>query len=68
MVLALSEKLPSQFDSLADYPHAFVVACVVIVAVVGIWLFLKILKWTIWLLIVGAVVLGAGTLLWVLLH
>jgi hypothetical protein len=45
-------------DSLAGYPPWFVAACVTIVAAVGIWIFAKLLKWSLYLLMVLVVISG----------
>ncbi|MCX6955984.1 MAG: hypothetical protein NTV51_27925 [Verrucomicrobia bacterium] len=55
-------------DSLADYPRWLVVACVTIVLAAAIWVVMKLLKWTLWLLLFAVLVLGLGTAGWMLLR
>ena len=56
------------FESLAEYPHWFVVACAVVAAAAVIWLLLKLLKLALWLFFVGVVVAAALTAVWLLLR
>ncbi|MFY9926095.1 MAG: hypothetical protein ABSF76_17255 [Opitutaceae bacterium] len=52
------------FQSLAAYPHWFVVACSVLAAVAVLWVLLKLLKAAMWLLFFGlliAVALAAAS-------
>jgi uncharacterized membrane protein YhdT len=71
MVLALikaAQVAPTVFDSLADYPQWFVVACVTIVAAVLIWLVVKVLKWTLWLLLITVLLVGGAAVVGLLLR
>ena len=71
MVLALikaAQVAPSVFDSLADYPRGFVVACMTIVAAVLIWVAMKVLKWALWLLLITVLVVGGATAVALLLR
>lgn len=56
------------FESLAEYPRWFVVACLTVVAAASIWLTIKILKWSLYLLLTLIVIVGGGTALWLLFH
>lgn len=59
---------PPLFDSLAEYPRWFVVACVTVVAALGIWLLIKVVKVALYLLL-GAVIIGGIVAVgWLLLH
>jgi hypothetical protein len=49
------------FDSLADYPHWFVVACVALAALGGLWILARLLKLAMWMLFVGILVVAAAT-------
>jgi hypothetical protein len=49
------------FDSLAGYPHWFVVACVVLAALGVVWLLAKVLKLAMWMLFVGILLVAAAT-------
>lgn len=60
MPLALQKVSPTVVDSLADYPHWFVVACVTIVAAVLIWLLVKVLKWTLWVILITVLLVGGA--------
>jgi hypothetical protein len=52
------------FDSLAEYPHWFVVACGVLVAAAALWLLLKLLKAAVGLLYVGVLVAACAAAIW----
>jgi hypothetical protein len=56
------------FDSLAEYPHWFVVTCAAVAAAAVLWLLLKLLKVALWLLFVGVVVAAGLTAIWLLLR
>ena len=47
-------------ESLKAYPEWFVVACVTIVAAVAIWVLVKLLKWALWALLIGVLVVGGA--------
>lgn len=66
MLLALLSKLSAStmLDSLADYPRWVVVACVTIVLAAAIWVMMKLLKWTLWLLLFAVLIIGLGTAAW----
>lgn len=66
--LALLSKpsAPMILDSLADYPRWVVVACATIVLGAAIWVVMKLLKWTLWLLLLSVVIIGLGTAAWLL--
>lgn len=68
MFLALLSKpsAPMILDSLADYPRWVVVACATIVLGAAIWVVMKLLKWTLWLLLLSVVIIGLGTAAWLL--
>jgi uncharacterized membrane protein YhdT len=68
MLLALTKIAPTVVESLADYPHWFVVACVTIVAAVLIWLTVKVLKWTLWLLLIAVLLVGGAAVVALLLR
>jgi hypothetical protein len=62
--------LPHQtwLDSLASYPHWFVVACVTLVAAAVIWVLAKLLKWGLYAIIALVLVSGLGASVWLLFH
>ena len=68
MFLALLSKpsAPTILDSLADYPRWVVVACATIVLAAASWVVIKLLKWTLWLLLLSVVIIGLGTAAWLL--
>ena len=68
MFLALLSKpsAPTFLDSLADYPRWVVVACTTIVLAAAIWVVMKLLKWTLGLLLLSVVIIGLGTAAWLL--
>ena len=71
MLPALLAKMPSSptmLDSLADYPRWLVALCVTIVLAALIWVAMKLLKLTLWLLLFAVLVIGLGTAAWLLLR
>ncbi len=71
MVLALLitvQQAPSVMESLKDYPEWFVVACVTIVAAVAIWVCIKLLKWALWGLLIGVLVVGGAVVVGLLVR
>ena len=62
------EQLTSMFNSLADYPRWLVVACLAIVGALAIYVFAKLLKWSLYLLMAVVLVGGLGLAAWLLLH
>jgi hypothetical protein len=52
------------FESLAEYPHWFVVACTAVAAGAVLWLVLKLLKAALWILFFGIVVAAGLAALW----
>lgn len=55
-------------DSLAEYPRWLVVAVFTVVAAVAIWILAKLIKWTLWLLLIAVVIGGTATALWLLFN
>ncbi len=62
------DALPPFFDSLAEYPRWFVVACVTVVAALGIWLLIKVVKMTLYILLVAVIVGGLAMVGWLLMN
>ncbi|HTZ19836.1 MAG TPA: hypothetical protein VMC06_03055 [Opitutaceae bacterium] len=62
------ERLTSMFNSLADYPRWLVVACLAIVGALAIYVVAKLLKWSLYLLMVVVLVGGLGLAVWLLLR
>jgi hypothetical protein len=54
------------FDSLAEYPHWFVVACTTLAAAAILWLLVRLLKAALWMLFFGVLFVGASSALWLL--
>lgn len=52
------------FESLAGYPEWLVAACLTVVAAVAIWVIAKVLKWSLYLLMVLVLIVGATVTLW----
>jgi hypothetical protein len=44
------------FNSLAEYPHWFVILCVALASALGLWLVVKLVEVSLWILFVGAVI------------
>ncbi|MSU68930.1 MAG: hypothetical protein EXS40_10225 [Opitutaceae bacterium] len=59
---------PTILDSLADYPRWVVVACVTILLAAAIWVVMKLLKGTLWLLLFTVLIIGLGTAAWLMLR
>ncbi|MFI5356061.1 MAG: hypothetical protein ACHQ4G_01875 [Opitutales bacterium] len=59
---------PPYLDSLAEYPRWFVVACLALLAAVGLWVAAKILKWTLYLLIAAILIGGGVAAVWLFFH
>jgi hypothetical protein len=49
------------FDSLAGYPHWFVVACVALAALGAVWILAKVLKLAVWMIFLGVLLVAAAT-------
>ncbi|MCF7689345.1 MAG: hypothetical protein K9M98_15765 [Cephaloticoccus sp.] len=62
------DQLPPFLESLGEYPRWFVVACLTVVAAVGLWLLVKVLKWTLYLVLAVVLLGGGATVVWLLLH
>jgi len=62
------EQLTPLFNSLADYPRWLVVACLAVVGVLAIYVVVKLLKWSLYLLMAVVLVAGLGLAAWLLLH
>jgi hypothetical protein len=56
------------FDSLAEYPHWFVVACAAVAAAAVLWLLVRLLKAALWILFTGVVVSVVLAAIWLLLR
>ncbi|MFZ9681644.1 MAG: hypothetical protein ACO3DQ_00340 [Cephaloticoccus sp.] len=60
------ENLPPFVQSLAEYPRWFVVACATVVVAALLWLLIKALKWTLYLLLAVVLLGGGATAVWLL--
>jgi hypothetical protein len=56
------------YHSLSQYPHWFVVVCTVFVAALVLWLVLKLIKVTLYLVLFGALFAACATLVWMFLR
>ena len=55
-------------DSLARYPHWFVAGCLIVVAAAALWIMVKLLKLSLYL-ILGLVLVGGGAaIVWLRWH
>jgi hypothetical protein len=52
------------FDSLAEYPHWFVVACAAVAALAVLWLLARLLKAALWLLFFGVLIAAVAAAAW----
>jgi len=55
-------------DSLAGYPHWFVVACAALAAAAVLWLIFRLLKLALWMLLIGVLIVGGTAAVWLLLR
>jgi uncharacterized membrane protein YhdT len=53
-------------DSLAEYPHWFVVACSLLVVIAVLWVLLKLLKVALSLLVLAVIAAGVLSAVWYL--
>jgi hypothetical protein len=56
------------FNSLAQYPHWFVVTCAVVGGAIVLWIVVKLLKAALWMLLFGAIVVAVSAAAWLLLR
>jgi hypothetical protein len=52
------------FESVAEYPHWFVVACAAVAAAAVLWLLVKLLKLALWMLFFGVLVVAGASAVW----
>jgi hypothetical protein len=64
--MALSTPPNVLLDSLAGYPRWFVAACATIVLAVLLWVAAKVLKWSLYLLMVLVLIAGAAATVWLI--
>lgn len=58
----------SIFDAFAGYPRWLVAACLTVVVAVAIWVIAKILKWSLYLLLILVLVGGVAATLWLVFN
>lgn len=54
--------------SVGGYPQWLVALVAVVAALVGLWVFIKLLKLALWMLFFGIIFVGAGAAVWMLLR
>lgn len=64
--MAVPTPTTTLFDSLAGYPQWLVMACLTIVAAVVIWLLAKLLKWSLYALMVLVLIAGLAATVWLI--
>jgi len=52
---------------LAEYPPLFVIAALTLAAIAALWVLSQVLKWVLWLLLIGVLAGGAVLVVWSLL-
>lgn len=62
------ESLPPYLESMGEYPRWFVVFCLTVVVAVGLWVLVKVLKWTLYLLIAVVLLGGGAAAVWLLVQ
>ena len=55
------------FRSLSEYPHPFVAVCTVLAAVLVLWVLVKVIKFALWMLLIGILVVAGAATVWLLL-
>jgi hypothetical protein len=55
-------------DSLAGYPHWFVLACAILAGAAVLWVLFKLVKLALWLLFFGILFVGGAAAVWLLLR
>lgn len=68
MLPTSSTPAPSWWNSLGDYPPWFVALCLTLAAAIAIWIFAKLVKWALWLLLIVVIVGGGATVLGLLMR
>ena len=53
-------------NSVAEYPHWFVVGCTALAAALALWIILKILKAAMWIMLFGILVVAGASAVWLL--
>ena len=66
--MSFSSTTTTLLDSLAGYPQWFVMACLTVVGAVLLWLFAKVLKWSLYLLMAVVLIGGATATVWLVLN
>jgi hypothetical protein len=59
---------PDLARTIAGYPDWLVVAVGILAAIVLLWILGKLLKWTLYLILIGAAVGGIGFAIWMVLN
>jgi hypothetical protein len=62
------DSLPPITDTLSAYPEWLVVLAGTLVLAVGIWLFMKVVKWLLYLVLALVLIGGVGWAVWLLLE
>lgn len=68
LLLAATETVRMVEMDLSGYPRWLVVLATTLVAALIIWILMKLLKWTLWLLFFGVLIGGAAWALWLLVQ
>lgn len=67
-VLLAAVVTKTYFVDLSAYPRWLVVLVGTLVAALVIWIMMKLLKWTLWLLLFGVLIGGVLWAIWLLFH
>jgi hypothetical protein len=67
-VLLAAVVTKTYFFDLSAYPRWLVVLVGTLVAALVIWILMKLLKWTLWLLLFGVLIGGVLWAIWLLFH
>jgi hypothetical protein len=53
-------------NSVAEYPHWFVVACTALAAALVLWIIVKLIKAALWFLFFGVIIAAGSAAVWLL--
>jgi hypothetical protein len=55
-------------NSVAEYPHWFVVGCTALVAALVLWIIVRLIKAALWILFFGVLVVAGSAAVWLLVR
>jgi hypothetical protein len=55
-------------NSVAEYPHWFVVGCTALAAALALWIIVRLIKAALWILFLGVLVAAGSAAVWLLVR